>query len=155
MSYIIAINNNIKNNTYLLYYFYRMDSDKSIVLRAFNQMFFEFIDDIITVYPDNVEMMTAKDAFISFKQLNPTCIIKVWHSGVYSQYKEHIDIGNIDFFLNKDYSSDLSKVSNMQNVLSMIDNVREPIKGMSAQNKEHATRYIKDLSKLSTVYASL
>lgn len=132
-----------------------MDSDKSIVLRAFNNMFFEFINDIITVYPDNVDMLTAKDAFLSFKKLNPTSIVKVWYSGVYSKYKVHIDVGNIDFFMHKDYSTDLSEVNNMKNVLDMIDNVRDPIKNMSDKNKEHVAKYIKDLSKLSTTYALL
>ena len=132
-----------------------METNKSIVLRAFNHMFFEFMDDIIAVYPNNVEMLTAKEAFLSFKKLNPTCIIKVWHSGVYSKYKEQIDMGNIDFFMNKDYSVDLLDINDMQSVLNMIDNIREPIKNMSVQNKEHAVKYIKDLSKLSTVYVGL
>jgi hypothetical protein len=132
-----------------------MNSDKTIILRAFNSMFFDFIDDIITVYPDNVDMITAKETFISFKKLNPSCIIKVWYSSVYLQYKEHIDMGNIDFFLEKDYSSDLCNVESMQTVLDMIDNVRDPIKRMSEQNKAHATKYIKDLTKLSSVYANL
>ena len=132
-----------------------MDSDKSIIIRAFNNMFFEFIDDIITVYPDNVDMLTAKDAFSSFKKMNPTSIIKVWYSSVYSRYSDQIDIGNIDFFMYKDYRTDLSEVNNMQNVLDMIDNVRDPIKNMSVKNKEHVTKYIQDLSKLSTTYAAI
>jgi hypothetical protein len=132
-----------------------MDTDKSIVMRAFNKLFFEFIEDIISIYPDNVDMLTARESFSTFKKLNPTSIIKVWFSGIYSKYKPQIDVGDIMFFTEKDYSADLTKVNNMQNVLDMIDNVREPIKNMSIQNKEHVTKYIQDLSKLSTAYAAL
>jgi hypothetical protein len=132
-----------------------MDNDKSIVMRAFNKLFFEFIDDIISVYPENVDMLTARESFATFKKLNPTSIVKVWFSGIYSKYKTQIDAGDIMFFMDKDYSADLTKVKNLQNVLDMIDNVREPIKNMSIQNKEHVTKYIQDLSKLSTAYAAL
>ena len=132
-----------------------MDSDKLIVMRAFNKLFFEFIDDIISVYPENIDMLTAKDSFLTFKKMNPTSIIKVWYSGVYGKYHTQIDAGDIDFFMDKDYSPDLTKVKNLQNVLEMIDNVREPIKNMNAKSKEHVKKYIQDLSKLSTTYASL
>ncbi len=132
-----------------------MNTDKTIVLRGFNKLFFAFLDDIISIYPDNVEMMTAKESATTFKRINPTSIIKVWYSNIYLQYKAQIDSGNIDFFTEKDYSTDLSDVNDMKSVLSMIDNVRDPIKNMSPKNKEHVAKYIQDLCKLSTAYALL
>lgn len=132
-----------------------MNSDKSIVLKVFNKVFFEFLDDIITIYPDNVEIMTARKTANTFKRLNPASIIKVWYSSIYSPYKSQIDEGNIDFFMEKDYRSDMSSVNNMKDVLNMIENVRGPIKNMSSKNKEHVTKYIQNMSKLSTAYAEL
>ena len=132
-----------------------MDSDKSIVMRAFNKLFFEFLDDIISVYPDNVDMLTGKESFETIKKLNPTSIVKVWFSAVYSKYKTQIDEGDIDFFTDKDYSPDLTKVKNVQNVIEIINNIREPIKNMDAKSKDHVRKYIQDLSKLSTAYAAL
>ena len=135
-----------------------MNSDKSIVLKAFNKQFFEFIDDIISVYPDNVEMLTARDAFLTFKNMNPTILVKVWHSGVYVPYKEQIETGNIDFFTEKDYTGDIGGSPNeksTQNVLNMIDKVREPIKNMTKQSKEHVNKYIQNLTKLSIAYSKL
>ena len=135
-----------------------MNSDKSIVLKAFNKQFFEFIDDIISVYPDNVEMLTARDAFLTFKNMNPTILAKVWHSGVYVPYKEQIETGNIDFFTEKDYAGDIGaspNEKNKQNVLNMIDKVREPIKNMTKQSKDHVNKYIQNLTKLSIAYYKL
>jgi len=100
-------------------------------------------------------MLTARESFATFKKLNPTSIVKVWFSGIYCKYKTQIDAGDIMFFMDKDYSADLTKVKNLQNVLDMIDNVREPIKNMSIKSKDHVTKYIQDLSKLSTAYAAL
>ena len=132
-----------------------MDSDKSIVMRAFNKLFFEFLDDIISVCPDNVDMLTGKESFLTIKKLNPTSIVKVWFSAVYTKYKGHIDSGNIDFFTDKDYSQDLTTVKNVHNVMDIINNIREPIKNMGEQSKDHVIKYIQNLSKLSTAYATL
>lgn len=132
-----------------------MNSDKSIILRTFNKIFFEFIDDISSIYPENIEILTAKETFETFKKMNPTSIIKVWHPYIYLKYKDQIDSGDIEFFANKDYSTDLSDLSNMKTVLEMINNVRDPIKHMSPVNKEHAAKYIQNLSKLSSAYASV
>jgi hypothetical protein len=131
-----------------------MNTDKTIVMKAFNRLFFEMLDDIISVYPENVDMLSGKESFETIKKINPTSIIKVWYSGVYCKYKSYIDACNVDFFTEKDYSNDLTTVKNVQNVLDMINNIREPIKHMSVQNKEHIAKYIQDLSKLSTVYAA-
>lgn len=131
-----------------------MNTDKSIVLKAFNKLFFEFIDDVITIYPDNVEMLTARDAFLTFKKLNPTSIAKVWQTNVYNIYKSELDAGNLDFFTEKDYYVDLSnsQVQNTQSILSMIDKVRGPIKNMSEHNKAQVAKYVQNLNKLSNAY---
>ena len=131
-----------------------MDSNKSIILRAFNKMFFEFLDDIISVYPDNVDMLTGKESFLTIKSMNPTSIVRVWFSKVYVKYQTQIDSGDIDFFTEKDYSTDLTTVKNNHNIMEIINNIRDPIKNMCASNKEHVKKYIQDLSKLSVAYAS-
>lgn len=134
-----------------------MESDKTIVLRAFNKNFFEFLDDLLRIYPTSPEILTAKNMFETFKSLNPTSIIKVWHSSVYIPYKIQIDEGDISFFAQKDYSSELltHQVPNLSKVLAMIDNVRQPVQNMDDVNKAHSARHIKNLSKLSEAYASL
>ena len=134
-----------------------MESDKTIVLRAFNKQFFEFFDDLLTIYPNNPEIMSAKSAFETFKSFNPTSIIKVWYSNIFVPYKTQIEAGDISFFAEKDYSADLqtSKVANLAKVLAMIDNVRQPVQNMDPVNKAHSAKHIKNLSKLSDAYAAL
>jgi hypothetical protein len=100
-------------------------------------------------------MLSARDAFLTFKKLNPTCIAKVWYTSVYNVYKSELDSGNLDFFTEKDYSGDLSNVKNTQSVLSMIDKVRDPIKNMSEANKAQVAKYIQNLNKLSNAYNSI
>lgn len=133
------------------------NSDKSVVLKTFNKHFFDFLDELIHIYPDNVEMLTGRETFQTFKKLNPTSIIKAWYSYIYQPYKVVIDAGDIDFFMEKDYTLDLNHpdVKNTKTILEMIDNVRIPIKNLSSPNRIHATKYIQNLSKLSLAYDTL
>jgi hypothetical protein len=131
-----------------------MDLDKTVVLRAFNKQFFDFMDDLLIVYPTNKEIMAAKNSFMTFKNINPTSIIKVWYSKIFVPYKEPIEAGDISFFVNKDYSTELieNNVANTAKVLGMIDNLRQPIHEMDEINKIHTARHIKNLSRLSEAY---
>jgi hypothetical protein len=127
-------------------------SDKSSILRAFNNHLFDFIDDIIFIFPDNNDLVIAKTSFDTIKKANPTAIIKAWLKFVYIPYKNVIDNGDISFFFDKDYSDDLSNLSNSNKILNIIDTLRMPIKEMGDANKEHTSKYIQNLSKLSMMY---
>lgn len=128
-------------------------ADKKTLLRTFNTHLFEFLDDIIRIFPDNMDIQTAKNAFQVIKQANPTIIIKTWIQHVYIPYKDAIDKGDVEFFFNKDYSSDLAELSNMSEVMSVINKLRGPVSNMTDQQKQFTADYIKNLSKLSVLYA--
>ena len=130
-------------------------SDKSTVIRGFNSLFFEFIHDIISIFPENKDIKDALVAFEVFKKANPTSIIKSWHFFVYEPYKDTIESGDISFFFEKDYKSDLSYLSNSDKIMCAIDRIREPVKQMNESNKQKASVYVKNLSRLSKVYSLL
>ena len=127
-------------------------TDKSSILRAFNTHFFDFIEDLLGIFPNNNDLVLAKSSFDTIKKANPTAIIKSWVKFVYIPYKDVIDNGDISFFFDKDYSEDLSSVSNANKILNIIDTLRAPIKEMGDTNKEHTIKYIQNLSKLSMMY---
>lgn len=130
-------------------------TQKTTISRAFNRHFFEFLDDVITIYPENEILRSAKNSFETFKKANPTSIIKAWYVYIYAPYKDEIEAGNIDYFLDKDYSADLQKgtVNNMQRILDKIDSIRDPIRIMGDVNRAHCLKYVTNLSKLSLAYA--
>lgn len=126
-------------------------TDKSTLMRAFNKHFFDFIDDIIGIFPENTDLASAKTSFETIKKANPSAISKAWFHFIYTPYKDVIDGGNITFFFEKDYSSDLANLSNSNEIMKIIDKIREPIRSMSDTNKEHSVKYIQNLSKLSVM----
>lgn len=127
-------------------------SEKSNILKAFNNHFFEFIDDILLIFPNNVDLLGAKKSFELIKRANPTAILKAWFSFVYSPYISEIEAGNISFFFEKNYADDLSILQNGGEIMKTIDSFRKPVSEMSDTNKEHTMKYIQNLSKLSLVY---
>ena len=127
-------------------------TDKTTLLRAFNTHFFEFLDDLLRVFPNNKEISYAKTSFETIKRANPTAIVKSWYNFVFLQYKDVIDNGNITFFIDKDYGSDISHLNKSEEIMKMIDNIRRPIREMDETNKTHALKYIQNLCKLSDLY---
>jgi hypothetical protein len=130
-------------------------ADKSTVLRAFNTHLVEFLDDIISIIPGNVGLVATKNSFEMYKKANPTLLIKIWYSYVYLPYAEIIEKGDLDFFIEKDYSEDLSYLQNSKNILKAIDTLRGQIKEMSETNRNHSLEYIRNLCKLSNMYTSI
>jgi len=130
-------------------------SDKSTILRAFNTLFFEFIDDIIRIIPENKDIQVSRGFFANTKRANPTALLKAWNKYVYGPYVDVIAAGNIDFFFEKNYEADLTAMANAKGIMSAIDTIREPVKNMSDTNREHTIKYIQNLSTLSTMYTSV
>ena len=132
-----------------------MNTDKSTLLRTFNNHFFEFMDDIISIYPNSDDIISGRASFDIIKRANPTAILKVWYSFVYLPYKTIIDKGEITFFFEKDYGNDLAHLPNSNEIMDIIDRIRSPIKEMDTVNRDHSAKYIQNLSKLSTMYMEM
>jgi len=119
------------------------------LLTVFNDHFAEFVSDIQSVFPDDPDILTAKNSLLAIRKANPKLLVKIWIKYVYSPYKGQIDNGDINFFLTKDYSSDLTRSDNSEKIMEAIDRLRNPIKNMNPENQAKTMKYIQNLSKLS------
>jgi hypothetical protein len=131
-------------------------ADRPLIIRTFNELFFELLDDVIKILPNSAGLKTARRAFQTLSDLNKAVLIKCWHKFVYLKYKDQIFSGNIEFFFEKDYSTDIVKLSNPDKVLEVIDSIRDPVKEAcsTSVNKAHVTTYMQNLTKLSIAYGS-
>tara|TARA_B110000503_G_C7118649_1_gene401437 strand:+ start:44 stop:439 length:396 start_codon:yes stop_codon:yes gene_type:complete len=130
-------------------------TDKISINKAFNKLMFGFLDDIITIFPEQDDIATAKTSMMSFKQMNPSILIKSWFKVVYTPYADVINAGDVNFFFDKDYSTDLQNIPNGKEFMKMINKVRDPIRTMDDTNRGHCAEYILKLSKLSEMYNSM
>ena len=129
-----------------------MATDKSTILKTFNQTFFDFLNDVIQIFPENTDIISGKKFFELTKKANPTIIIKIWYSSIFLPYADVINTGDITFFFEKNYENDLGHLENSDDVLKFIDSLRKPIQMMSDTNKAHSMKYIQILCRLSDVY---
>jgi len=119
------------------------------ILTAFNDHFFDFLNDVQNVFPEDADILTARNALLTVRKANPKMIVKIWNAFIVGKYKGEIETGNIDFFINKDYSTDVSSASNSDKIMESINRLREPIKNMTPDNQSKVIKYIQNLTKLA------
>jgi hypothetical protein len=121
------------------------------ILTAFNDHFAEFVSDIQTVFPEDPDILTAKNALLTIRKANPKMIVKIWNTFIVGKYKGEIEAGNLEFFINKDYSGDVSTAQHSDKIMESIDRLREPIKQMTPEEQAKTMKYIQNLTKLSSM----
>ena len=134
-------------------------TDKSKFLKLFNALFGEFVQFIARVQVDvdptsssRAALAGAIDSFDLLKRANPTIVIKVWHTYVYTPYKDVIESRNLDFITEKNYASDLHMFENVREILAIIDTLRDPIRSMNEEDKDAAMTHLSNLTKLCVLY---
>ena len=68
----------------------------SILLKTFNSEFLNFFNEIILIYPDEIDLKIAKKSFLAMKKINPKLIIVNFYNYVTVKYKTQILNKNID-----------------------------------------------------------
>ena len=131
-----------------------MSVPKQHLLKVFNDHFIEFIDDIIRVFPTDVDLNTVKNYFLLIRKTNPKLIIMVFHEYVYLKYDEKIKNNNIQFFIDKDYKDDLTENKHSDKIIESINRLRNPIRLMNEEDKMKTVKYLQNLCKLSNSYIS-
>jgi len=126
--------------------------DKSQILRTFNDHFIELVDDIIRVFPNNTDIKTLKTAFIKIRRANPRLILTTIKSSVLEIYRDQIENGNLDFFIEKDYTCDFDNMKNGKTIVSKIDQLRDCVRKMTDEDKKNVVKYFHNLLKLSDLY---
>lgn len=121
----------------------------SNILTAFNDHFMDFLNDIQSVFPNDADILAAKNSLIMIRKANPKMIVKIWKTFIADKYRSEIESNDITFFLSKDYSSDVSTAKNSDKIMESIDRLREPIKNMDPDNQAKVMKYIQNLTKLA------
>ena len=124
----------------------------SQILKGFNDHFMEMVEDIERVFPDDTDISTVKNSFIELRKANPKMVIKVYKDQILDLYRNQIESGNIDFFIDKDYKKDLGNVDESEYILNKINILRDPVRDMDKEDQDKVIRYIQNLSKLCDVY---
>ena len=126
--------------------------NKSDILSGFNNHIIDFFGDVLTIFPNDNDIQVAHTSLFTIRKVNPKMIVTIWKKFIADKYLNEIEIGNIDFFTNRNYQDDLEDAENASTILSKIDTLREPVKQMSKDNQEKTIKYIQNLTKLCNLY---
>jgi hypothetical protein len=127
--------------------------DKDQLLTIFNKQFKEFVEDISHVFPENQDLLTLKLAISQILNITPKMIYKGYKKHLIDLYRDKIEAGDITFFIDKDYKSDVNKLSSKNNlILDKIDSLREPVRNMGSTEQAKVVKYMQNLMKLSDMY---
>ena len=130
-------------------------SNKKSLLTAFNNHFLEFVNDIACVFPKNKDIKLSKNVVSTLKAANPRLIIRIWKEYVSDPYSKKIEEEDISFFIEKDYSNDVTYIESNGYIKKSIDRLREPIRKMGKENQDKSMKYMKNLTKLANLYFSM
>ena len=126
--------------------------DKKTLLKAFNDHFDEFVQDIVTIFPDNLDIRSAKSSIQLLRKANPKLLIGIWNSYISSKYADQIESGDISFFIDNDYTDDVSAMESSMQIIEAVDKLRQPIREMGNDNREKTMKYIQNLKKICDLY---
>ena len=136
-------------------------SDKKFIQKAFIKHLKEFYDDLILLYPNNLELKTGRTWIKSLEFMNPSFIPKGWHIWVTKPYGNEILKGDLNTMLNKNYTQDFKnyfgdKKSNKE--INEYDDwtldIKKQIKEMDPNNRNKSLKYLQNLCKLSSLYVN-
>ena len=126
----------------------------SNLLSVFNDHFVEFVTDIQNVFPEDHDILVAKNSLLAIRKANPKMIVKIWKTFIVDKYQKEIESGNLDFFMEKDYSQDVAGADNSGKIMEAINRLRCPIKQMTPENQQKTMKYIQNLTKLAALIES-
>ena len=127
-------------------------ADKKLILKTFNDQFGEFMNDISVMFPGDVDIRSSKMSLGLMRKANPKLLIGVWDMYISSKYAKEIDDGDLAFFMQKDYTEDMTDMANAQQVLLAINRLRDPIRRMDESNQAKVVKYLQNLKKLCQLY---
>jgi hypothetical protein len=128
-----------------------MSASNTNLVTIFNDHFIEFLTDIHNVFPEDTDILTAKNSLTAIRKANPKLIVRIWLKYVANPYQDRINAGDVNFFIEKDYTNDLTRSAHAQQIMDCIDRLRNPVKQMSPDNQSKTMKYIQNLCKLANM----
>ena len=135
-----------------------MEVNKSLLVKVFSEQCEELYQDLLKIYPNNIDIKTGLTMVQTMKRFNPKLMIKKYKISVNDIYYEKIIKGDLEYFIEKDYLTDCHNVgyttegAEKQN--DWIDSLKKLYKDQDPKNKKKLKKYFQQLSKICRMYYS-
>tara|TARA_B100000902_G_scaffold174174_1_gene168059 strand:+ start:200 stop:607 length:408 start_codon:yes stop_codon:yes gene_type:complete len=135
-----------------------MEVNKSVLVKVFSEQCEELYQDLLKIYPNNIDIKTGLTMVQTMKRFNPKLMIKKYKISVNDAYYDKIIRGDLEYFIEKDYLADCHNVgyttegAEVQN--DWIDSLKKLYKQQDDKNKKKLKKYFQQLSKICRMYYS-
>ena len=119
--------------------------------KLFNNHLIEFLEDVIEIFPENVDLKTGLTVIEGLKFAKPKYLILIWKTSIVDLYEDQIMEGDKNFFINKNYDDDVAE-DNKNKVLIIIDDVKRLMRETSEENRDKTMKYVQNLTKICKLY---
>lgn len=116
--------------------------------KKFNLTINNLIDDILLVFPDYQHLKSFKEKYNLLIKYNPKKPLIYFKDTVYN-YKDQIINKEEDYFIKKEYNTDLENIGDNEWYLDQVLNIKELWVKLSDENKETIWTYFNILIKLT------
>ena len=117
-------------------------------VRGFNQTLHEFVGNLREVFPDDATLCTIEKGMDKLIKANPVIIVKCWKPYVLDKFQEQINAGDLDYFIDYDYTHEVQTLGAPASVLTVIEQLRAPMRNMSTENKSTCVLFLQRLNQL-------
>lgn len=146
------------------------------VLRVFLDQLTEFVQELVNIYPEEVNIRMVYNGVKMARKGNPRMLPDMWYRHVVVPYEGPINEGNFEYFLLKDYTEDVYRCrqqggitgvgdgsgvgvgggggGGVKEMLSIVDTLRGLAREMNEETRETVMKYVKVLSKLSSALSA-
>ena len=115
---------------------------------VFTRNLLDLVGDVEALFPDSPDVMTARRSVETVRKANPKLLVKAWHQHVTGPHGDHISRGDISFFVERDYSMDVSGIPQADQILAVIGALRDQIRLMDDTDK---IRIMHQMQRLSAI----
>ena len=120
-------------------------------LSSFNDHFEEMIEDVKRIFPEDKDIKNVHAYLNGIMSVNIGKIHKIFRKNVIDVYRNHIINDDIDFFLNRDYSNEVSE-NYKDTINDKLEILKVTIRKMDKSEQNKILQYLKNLIILSDLY---
>ena len=120
-------------------------------LSSFNDHFEEMIEDVKRIFPEDKDIKNVHAYLNGIMSVNTGKIHKIFRKNVIAVYRNHIINDDIDFFLNRDYSDEVSE-NYKDTINDKLEILKVTIRKMDKSEQNKILQYLKNLIILSDLY---
>ena len=131
--------------------------EKTSWFKLFNSTYFELLKMMKDNSDKNKDFLRFYKQNLFLKRANIKLFIRTWYTNITRFYMEPILNGNIQFFLEKDYSAEINEnkdFSNSYSIESYVQYFKEIYNTLKQEDVDAFVEKVQELTKLSKLYYS-